>query len=141
MRTARHRRFRFVVSVILPLSQLFVCAAHPQTATQVGSDAVDAASVSSQLSGTWVGPFDTLANGESNKIFLKLQQSGSELKGSFMTLGYGMSLYGSIKDGNMNGPLAARDLWLHKAVSFDKGGYLATIPQHGVLLLRIDQVK
>ncbi len=40
-----------------------------------------------------------------------------------------------------NGPLAARDLWLHKAVSFDHGGYSATIPQHGVLLLRIDGVQ
>jgi alpha-galactosidase len=40
-----------------------------------------------------------------------------------------------------NGPLAARDLWLNKGVAFDNGGYSATIPQHGVLLLRIDLVK
>jgi hypothetical protein len=41
----------------------------------------------------------------------------------------------------MNGPPAARNLWLHKAVSFDNGSYSATIPQHGVLLLRIDVMK
>ena len=31
----------------------------------------------------------------------------------------------------------ARDLWAHKDVKFDKGEYSATVPAHGVLLLRV----
>jgi alpha-galactosidase len=42
---------------------------------------------------------------------------------------------------HMTGSLIARDLWLHKAVAFDHGRYSATIPMHGVLMLRIDQLK
>jgi alpha-galactosidase len=32
---------------------------------------------------------------------------------------------------------SARDLWAHKDVKFENGEYSATIPAHGVLLLRV----
>jgi hypothetical protein len=48
-------------------------SAGAQTGTTTGSYADGAASVLNPLTGTWVGPFDTLANGESNRIFLKLR--------------------------------------------------------------------
>jgi alpha-galactosidase len=92
--------FALSLSCIVMLNS--VDAARAQTATTTRDAPVGAANLSGQLSGTWVGPFDTLANGESNRIFLKVQQNGPELKGSFLTLGYGMSLYGSIKDGRFS---------------------------------------
>jgi alpha-galactosidase len=44
----------------------------------------------------------------------------------------------SAKDLGLNGPVkSARDLWSHKAVHFADGTYKASVPTHGVLLLKV----
>jgi len=41
-------------------------------------------------------------------------------------------------DLNLDGPVKkARDLWAHQDVQFKSGAYAATVPSHGVLLLRV----
>ena len=44
----------------------------------------------------------------------------------------------SAKDLGLSGPVkSARDLWSHKAVHFANGTYKASVPTHGVLLLKV----
>jgi alpha-galactosidase len=46
---------------------------------------------------------------------------------------------GSVKESDLglSGTVKARDLWAHKDVAFENGEYSATIPSHGVLMLRV----
>jgi alpha-galactosidase len=40
-------------------------------------------------------------------------------------------------DLGLNGVKKARDLWTHSEVNFANGAYAATVPSHGVLMLRV----
>jgi alpha-galactosidase len=77
-------------------------SAMTQDKTGHASGASPSAEGMGPLSGRWVGPFDMLDNGESNRIILEVHQNGTELKGGFQTLGYGMSLYGTIQEGKFD---------------------------------------
>ena len=39
-----------------------------------------------------------------------------------------------------SGQVSARDLWTHQAVAFQSGAFQATVPSHGVVMLRVDPV-
>jgi alpha-galactosidase len=71
---------------------------------------------------TWIKP---LADGSVAVGVVNLGSAAAEATVKAADLGLG----GSVKK--------ARDLWAHKDVKFSGGAYAATVPSHGVLMLRV----
>jgi alpha-galactosidase len=44
-----------------------------------------------------------------------------------------------LKNLGIDGQAKLRDLWLHKDVGVAEGSYTATVPKHGVMLLKVSK--
>jgi alpha-galactosidase len=75
------------------------------------------------------------------EIWTRPLADGSVAVGVFNRGGSATKASVKLSDLKLAGKVKARDLWSHKDVSFDNGAYSATVPTHGVLLLRMTPAK
>jgi alpha-galactosidase len=53
--------------------------------------------------------------------------------------GYPYSITVDFKEIGFDGPVQVRDLWAHKDLGTLDGSYTATVPGHGVVMLRVSK--
>ncbi len=74
------------------------------------------------------GPFE---------VWMKPLQDGSKAVALFNRSDTPYPITVQMKDVGFDGPLQARDLWLHKDLGTLNGSYTAVVPRHGVVMLRL----
>jgi alpha-galactosidase len=72
------------------------------------------------------------------QIWVKPLSGGSVALGLFNLGTTATSISVQLSNLGLSNSVSARDLWTHQAVTFQNGGYQATVAPHGVVMLRID---
>jgi alpha-galactosidase len=71
------------------------------------------------------------------EIWMKPLADGSKAVGMFNRDEHEMVLTLNFKDIGITGPAKLRDLWAHQDLGTFSGSYTATVPRHGVVMLRV----
>jgi alpha-galactosidase len=71
------------------------------------------------------------------EIWMKPLKDGSKAVGLFNREGYEMPITVDFKDLGLAGSVQVRDLWAHKDLGTFTGTFTATVPTHGVAMIRV----
>ncbi len=71
------------------------------------------------------------------EVWMKPLSGGAKAVALFNRNGYPYPMTVQLSDVGFDGPVNARDLWLHKDLGSMSGSYTATVPAHGVVMLRL----
>ncbi len=71
------------------------------------------------------------------EIWVKPLSGGAVAVGLFNRDSQAANMSVQLNDLGLSGNVSARDLWAHQSVAFQGGGYQASVPPHGVVMLRI----
>jgi alpha-galactosidase len=73
------------------------------------------------------------------EIWAKPMADGSVATGLFNRGESELKITLDLKNLGIDGQAKLRDLWLHKDVGVAEGSYTATVPKHGVMLLKVSK--
>ncbi len=73
------------------------------------------------------------------EVWAKPLSGGAKAIGMFNRNGYPYSITVDFKEVGFDGPVQVRDLWAHKDLGTLDGSYTATVPGHGVVMLRVSK--
>jgi hypothetical protein len=88
------------------------------------------------FTGRWAVQGKAMDNGETQRLILELTQTGNALAGRLTSFPAQATI--NAADLHLKEKIkSACNLWTHAEVTFKNGKYSASVPEHGILLLRI----